>query len=456
MRKRKGFLRLENIFEMYSLKNIFSEERLKYLLIFLVAFIPQLIIVITRSPVLLWDENAYLATAKKFLGIGNYSEDYRFPLLWWLLIPLIAIFGDNITLIKIVLILIYSISVVFLFRIFEEYYKNSWKNGLFVLFYILNGVILFWASRIYPDVLGASFLIFSLYFYYRYYHKKNDRDLIFSTFFGVLSFLAKFYYGLWLIILLITLENKAKVRFLMYSLLFLSPWLLYNLIHYGNPLWNLIEQYRVAYSWQHPEPIIKFINNLLIYIGFLVTPLLFYKKINAAERPIYFYTLILLIYFAIFVKLKDPRYFTAILPTLIIIARATIDRIPGTLFTLLLVYIFSAGQSALKGIGDIIHYRYCWDGADIISFAINYLKNKNASVVLSNCCWTWIGNTLGIEVYALWSEDVQYLIQLYNPDYIVYSPNYGIMLNYSFEGLKKVIEYEDVCGLKVIIYEKIK
>ncbi len=458
MRRRKDFLRSENISEMYSLvryfKNIFNEEVSRYFLIFLLAFVPQLIIIFTESPILLWEENIHLATAKKFIEADNYSEGFQFSILEWILASLIVIFGDNITIIKIVLILIYSISVIFLFKIFEEYYKDSWKNSLFTFFYVVNGINLFWASRICSDVLGASFLILSLYFYYRYYYKREDKDLVCSTFFGVLSFLAKLYYGLWLVILLMTLENRVKVRFLMYLLIFVFPWLLYNIIYYESPLRVLINQYNITFSWQHSESILRFINNLLVYIGFITVSLLLYTKINAVERPIYFYTLILLVYFTVFVEFNNPRHFIAILPTLIILARATVDRIPGTLLILLLAYTFSAGQSALKGINDIIQYRFCWDGTDIISFAINYLRNHNASVVLSNCCWIWIRNTLGIESYALWSENVSYLIQLYKPDYIVYSPNYGILLNYSFKNLEEVVEYEDVCGLKVIIYSR--
>jgi hypothetical protein len=59
-----------------------------YIYIFLILFIPQLIILLLSPPILFWDEYSYLDNVKHVLLNTPYFEYYRFPLLWWILIPI--------------------------------------------------------------------------------------------------------------------------------------------------------------------------------------------------------------------------------------------------------------------------------------------------------------------------------------------------------------------------------
>jgi len=431
--------------------------KVEYFTLFLFIIIIYGILTYFSSPILLWDENVYLLNAKKILEISEYSEEFRFPLLSWLLVPLIFFFGENIFLIKIFFLIIFSISIVFFYSLLEKYYKDSWKNIMIVIFLLLNGLLLFWANRIYPDVLGISFLIFSIYYLYKFQEENKIKYLILLSLFSVLSFLTKFYFGVFASIIFsyyLIKDKKVALKYTIFSLLFLSPWLIYNYLFYGNPLWNLLEQFRLAYLWQYHEPLSKFINNLLNYFGFLLLPLIIFsinfKKLNDYEKILFIYTIIMLIYFSFFVKMKDPRYLISIIPTIFVFARKSLE-IPSFILILSFLYGISTSISFYNGIKNIIEYNRCWDGTDVISFTIHYLKKNNATSVISNCCWVWIANYLNIKAYSLWT-DIDYLVELHKPDYIVCG-NFG--LKYDCDGIKyrKEIEYIDFCGNWVKIYK---
>jgi len=101
-----------------------------YIYIFLISFIPQLIILLLSPPILFWDEYSYLDNVKHALLNTPYFEYYRFPLLWWILIPISYITNFNVFFIKLFLISIFSLSTVFLYKILEEY-NNVFNLSLF-------------------------------------------------------------------------------------------------------------------------------------------------------------------------------------------------------------------------------------------------------------------------------------------------------------------------------------
>lgn len=431
----------------------FLKNKLNYLLIFIFTFLTQLFVILLSPTVLLWDENVYIANAKYVLGIGKYFEYFRFPLLWWILIPLVSIFKESFLIYRLFISLIFSISVIFLYKLFESIEKNNLKILFFILLIILNGLILFWGNKVYPDILSVSFLIFSIYFYYKFLEKNLEKDLILYSLFGILSFLSKYPFGIWLFTSWLFLDKNKKIKATIYFIIFLIPFFLYNLINYKNPIFIFLEQFRVVYLWQIKEPITKFFKDLLMYLGFLSFSMFLLPK-NKFEKSIYLLNLLSFVYFAFFVYMKDPRYLLQILIPSVILFYIKIDSFKTINFFMYLFLGISLFYSSFNGIfGNIFEYILCYGETSSIYQSIVFLKNMNPKTIISNSFWVWYANYLNIEAYSIYSEDIEYLIKKHSPDFIVYSENYGILLNLNLEKFEKIFEYKDFCGIDVKIYK---
>ena len=415
------------------------------------SLIPQIILIYFSPSTLLWDENVYLANAKHVLGITPYFEYFRFPLLWWLLIPLIFLFGVNLWIIKIFLITIFSLSIIFLYKILKDIEDNFLINLMFIILVVFNGLILFWTNKIYPDVLGMSFLIFSIYFFYKYLKNEKKTDLILYSLFAILSFLTKYTYGIWFISIFF-LKKKDTIKALSLFLIFLLPYFIYNTILYNNPIYIFIEQFELAYKWQNREDIFKFLDNLASYIGFYLIFLIFPPK-SKFEKSLYLYSILSIIYLAFFVPQKDPRYLIQILPIPIIILRNKIKEIPFSKIILFFFLYINLVYSIALGIYSIIDTYICYGPLSSVYQSIEFLRNVNATRVISNSFWVWYGNHLNIPAYSIYNDSLDLFIKEYEPDYIVYSKNYGLNVSLDLSRYKLVFSYVDICGIDVKIYK---
>ena len=425
-----------------------------YIYIFLISFIPQLIILLLSPPILLWDEYSYLNNVKHVLLNTPYFEYYRFPLLWWILIPISYITNFNIFLIKLFLIFIFSLSIVFLYKILEEY-DNIYINYILILFYSLNGLFLIWASRIYPDILSSSLLVFSIYFYIKYFKDSKEKNLISYSLFSVLSTLSKYEYGLWLISSIIFLKNIDKLKTIIYSLLFLTPYFLYNLILYNNPIFIFIEQAEVVYKYTSYHPISLFLFNLLIFSSaYLFSLLQNPKKIENYNKSIYLYVILSIIFLAFFVKSKDPRYILMMLPPFLILTRIFINKIKGLQFSYLFLFSILNIVSMYYGIIFLINYNTNLGNTylNYIYRASDYLKQYNPQVILTNDNWPMIAYYTHSQVYIMYNAT--YLIPRVYPQFIVYSPNCGVPFpfNPNDYNISLIYYYIDPNSCQIYVY----
>jgi len=425
-----------------------------YIYIFLMSFIPQLIILLLSSPILLWDEYAYLDNVKHVLLNIPYFEYYRFPLLWWILIPISYITNFNIFFIKLFLIFIFSLSTVFLYKILEEY-DNKYINYILILFYSLNGLFLIWVSRIYPDVLASSLLIFSIYFYIKYFKDNRERNLILYSLFSVLSILSKYEYGLWLISSIIFLKNKDKLKTILYSLLFLTPYFLYNLILYNNPIFIFIKQAEVVYTYTSYQPLLLFLFNLSIFSSvYLFSLLQNPKKLENYNKSIYLYTILSIIFLAFFVKSKDPRYILMILPSFLILTRIFINKIKGLQFPYLFLFSLLNIISMYYGIISLINYNTNLGNTylNYIYEAMDYLNQYNPKVILTNVDWPMVAYYTNSQVYIMYNAT--YLIPRIYPQFIIYSPNCGVSspFNPNDYNISLIYYYIDPNDCQIYIY----
>ncbi|BFI73508.1 hypothetical protein YN1_4950 [Nanoarchaeota archaeon] len=432
-----------------------KDDLKKYIYIFLISFIPQLLVIITSPPILFWDEYAYLDNVKHILFNTPYFEYYRFPLLWWTLPPIAYITNFNIFAIKLFLVIIYSLSTVFLYKILRKY-NDNWINFLLILFYSINGLILIWGSRIYPDILAMSMLIFSIYFYTRFLEDNKERNLILYSLFSDLSILAKYEFGLWIISSLVFLKNnKDRIKTIIYSLIFALPYFLYNIILYHNPIYIFIKQAEVVYTYTSSQPITLLVYNLLIFSGiYLLSLFQNPKKFNNSEKAIYLYIILSLIFLAFFVKAKDARYILMLLPVFVIITRKFIENIKGLRLPYFLLFSISGIISMYYGFIFLLNYNTNLGNTylNYVYQASMFLNQYKPKVILTNVFWPMIAYYTNAQVYIMYNAT--YLIPRVYPQFIVYSPNCGTPFPFDPENynISLIYYYIDPNDCSIYVY----
>lgn len=399
------------------------------------------------SPLLLWDENVYLSNARSHISESNFTEDFRFPLLEWL-IALVWLPGESLLVAKIFLILITLATVFFTYLISKEYFSEK-KSFLIALGFALSALIVFWGFRIYADIPALFFTVVSFYCLLKKEKAPRKKESLFLALAGImaaLAFLARFSFALFAfsfgIYCIFRKKYKDLMIFAIFFVLALAPWFIYNQIHYQNPVWDLKEQYSGVAKWTDFEPPAKHLKNLFMSMGIfsLLLPLGFYSFYKRRKEGkliwlVLIYTVVSLLYYFFLVKMKDMRYYIPFLPFLYIIAfdgffwiesrinKKTMKKLVYLLVMINIALVFSTTLVYIVKTGD--YGRNCAFYQSIL-----YLEEKNAYnvTVLSNS-WPWFGYHLNARVASFWTDNVGVLIDIYDPDYFVYDDAAGIPFN---------------------------
>ncbi len=254
---------------------------------------------------------------------------------------------------------------------------------------------------------------------------------------------------------------------IIFFLIALSPWLIYNQIIYQNPIWDLQQQFSVVQQWTSLQPILNQAINLFYVLGIFIIPLIlgfysFIKKDN--KKPLKWivlsYTLISLIYYFFFVKLKDIRYYLASLPFLYLLVVEGIiflkEKIKNKkLIIIILIILLLNSLTLAYGVINIIKNEGDCNRHGAMFESISYLKTnvKETDIIASNC-WPWFGYSFNIKTFSPWTSPEKFI------------KNYGVSKvvicswfeqPYSKEELNTLIlekEIIDKCGKKIIIYKK--
>lgn len=415
------------------------------------------------SPLLMWDENVYLGNARGHLGVSNLKEDFRFPLPEYLISFVWLIFGESIIIAKL-LVIAFSVGSVYLFyKISEHYFKERaiWPTLLFSF----SSLFIFWGFRIYTEPFALFFLLFSFYMLLKNHY-------FISGILGGLSFLSKFNFALYSVAVVAVLffewDKKIidKIKKIGYYclgfLVIISPWLIYNYISYGNPIWDLTEQARVIALWTRPEPIVNQIINLLGILGILFVFLLFgffemLKRRKKEDLIILLSVVLSIVYFLFFINLKDARYHYVNLGFYYIIAfegvlflQSKFKKYSKWIFAIALIFVLIFAGFAIGG--TVFRGRCDANGAEMKS--INFIKsNSNSGDLIISNYWPWFGYYNNNRVMSFFDPSIKNMLY-YKPKFLVYSPNLGDSYNKSAldDNLVLVKDYGDDCGNRVFIY----
>ncbi len=407
---------------------------------------------------LLWDENAYLGNARNIIAHSNYTEDFRFPLLNFLISFIWLFTGESLFAAKL-LIMVFGVLSVFIFYLATRFYFDRKKSLFVTSAFSFSYLVLYWSFRVYTDIPGMFFVFLSFYFLLRGINRKN---VFLSAISSALAFLMRFPFGLFPFSVVLYFIYKKKFSnipvFLLSMFIIFIPWFSYNyLAHSGDPLYDLKNQWAIVYTYTTPEPITNHIINLFVSMNILALfiPFGLYRqfKNNAKMRFIIFvYLLIFVAYFFFLSNIKLSRYFIAALPFLYLVSGEGLEYLKKFQIPIVIISLALSVFTISNFVGNNSH---CNTGGPLQP-SIEYVCSQKPGKVASNF-WPYFGYACNSKITGLSSDDLDGMIQTQKPEYIIYSPQYGEIYNKTKLDANKNLRLEKnltgVCGESVFIYK---
>lgn len=168
------------------------------------------------------DEGVFLTISNGLLnGKSPYKDffDHKTPGIYFLLTPIIDLFGKNIFALKLFLILNNLISAILVFFISEKIKKGS---GIFSSLLFLFTSVFFQGNRLITEPFMITFILGSIYFYLN--SNKNNRYLLFSGITAGIAVLLKQTAIINFLILTYFMHRDNKEMLKEYFIGFLTPW----------------------------------------------------------------------------------------------------------------------------------------------------------------------------------------------------------------------------------------
>ena len=430
MRKRGSFLR-EN----------------KAIFLVLIVCICMLSLFALRMPVTEWDENAYLANARSHLGIAHYTEEFRFPLLEFMISSVWSFTGENIVVIRMMMILFYAALIYIFYLTLREFAAE--KTALIgAIAFGLSSLMVYFGFRIYTDIMALFFAMFSFYIIIISKRSRNPMLMVsIAGFAAGLSFLSRFTMALFPIIAGAFMLKERRFKDLLFyaggCFAVLLPWMLYNLLVYHNPLWELLEQYKIVAQYTSPGSALAQLMNLAANIGpliaLLVPAAIFLLKKSKKDRSkdelkkwlwlALVYIAVYSIYITFFANIKIQRYLFAFIGFLYLVFFVGLDymlnnwkRALNTLAVSLIICWIIASLAIT--IGKISSDIKCGDkGAKLESIKYMSESTKPGNDIISNE-WPLYGYYNNLRVHSYWA-DIPTLIREHNPVFFIYNSLVG-------------------------------
>ncbi|MFO8015527.1 MAG: glycosyltransferase family 39 protein [Candidatus Woesearchaeota archaeon] len=263
------------------------------------------------TPVLMWDENAYLANARSHISESNYREDYRAPLLEYIIASVWYFTGESIFTARLAVSLMAVASIFLVYLITRDIFRESRDAGsgkkarredtsgrsaggiidyrptMFALIFGICPLFLFWGNKAYPNVPALFLATASFYFIMKSamnsgegYDDSSEASIynpaVISGVFAGLAFLMRYTMALFAVsvfaYLIFTRRGRQLFSFAAASFLAILPWLFLNILEHGNPLHSLIYSYNQISSYtagSYAPPIVQ-LQNIAGFMGILL------------------------------------------------------------------------------------------------------------------------------------------------------------------------------------------
>jgi 4-amino-4-deoxy-L-arabinose transferase-like glycosyltransferase len=372
------------------------------------------------QPLLLWDENAYLGNARSHLSDANYTEDFRYPLLEFIITAVWSMTGESIFAARFVLVLFYLATIYLFFLITQKQVKQS---GLLTLLFSFSSILIFWGFRIYTDVLVLFFILLSFHLL----QKQRSRYVFFAGIATGLAFLTRFtaiiLVGAIVINYLLKKDIKNTAFFLLGCLLSISPWLIFNYATYGDPLWDFKGYQDIVSRYNAFMSPLLFIEQIIATTHIFFIGLLFQIKKawrDSNQRLMLIYIILHIAYIGFVSDVKSDRYVISILPFIYILGWSFITNIQRSTARKVAITMTGIFTFLLLSIALVqIQYQFSCDKGGSIAQSIDYLSSQQDIDVLSNV-WPWFGYYNNFRVHSLYTTNIDELLQTHHPKYFIY------------------------------------
>ncbi|GEM_PF-6293767 len=452
-----------------------------YLLLVL-AFVAYLVLAL-RVDIPDWDALCYIMNAKTLLGKEAYFEWHR-PILWPFLI---AIFGGSELAAKLLGVFLATFTVYAIYLLSKEMF-DEWTGIYSSAIFMVIPLIQYWAYRMYTSIPMIGLSAMAFYFLVRYTKQKKDRgkevDLYLFFLFSALAYLMRYvglmtlFVGLFYLVLIKKI-NKKNVKYILYGLvifsLILSPWLYFNYVNTGDPLYSpkiaKAQMDRVAptqldfyfrkwgVTFTYPLTVLVVIGLLFFYFRDLkVKDSIVIKNKEYLLALLIFFSYFL--YFQAFLNLKLTRYLIpCMLGWSILSGKGLKDLVSlfkgkeaylryGSIVVLLLIFV---GGTYLN-MGSIMH---CGSDVDELSSFLNSLDGNGASTLwpymnyYSDMRVKWIPHTYGELENDTKTLGVRYVIVTEHP----IEPTWATTHFFDSNGNWTLLKTFDICLGRIGIYE---
>ncbi len=413
-----------------------------------------------------WDEAVYLSNARDKVNQSYFLEDFRFPLLeytvgfFWLFFPLSTISAQS-------LMIVFSLWSIWILYVLlkEEKIPTPIQIGILLL-YGLMPLLLEWSFRAYGDIPSIAAMMMSIYAYIRYTKTKTSFWLYMWVAMAVVSFLFRFSTILFIIPLGIHFLSGKKdiLKAILAGLLLLSPWLIFNYITYGNPLWDLTAQGSVILEYTTMQSVSEWIPALqqnFHYILLLsMIGLVTLKKKDHLPLLLASILLIHVLFHSFVVRLKLDRYILVFAPFIFFFAARGAQQLQQRLkqqgrkiiigiFALLIIITTSHAIS--------YHQQFVQDETCKEFYEISTQLSIPQGARVASTDWAYYGWFLNVHASATWTSNLSDLFYPIPPDYIILHKPGSIQVDYeafaTSPHLEKIQQHKVNCGREVIIYK---
>ncbi len=302
---------------------------------------------VTYNQGLWWDEAVYIGLSRG-LTQGHYSlesgtsiETFRPPMLPFLLMPI----HGSMELIRILMVIISIISVISVYFLAKEIFSKD--VGFFAALLLAgNNLFIFFNNKILSEPLFIAFFSLSLLFFFKWKRSSKYKFLVLAGIFSGLTFLTRYFGSLLILAYVIYfayhLIRKDRVNNLKYLVILLisiavvlSPWMINNYNHYGDPIGGFTENYRV-YSDSNRQNLLQGVSDIFSGWGLstlLIVGLICLFKERKLNKHLSIIILLLILTVASYLILphKEVRYLLSFSPIYLTLAAFGIVKLSSTL-----------------------------------------------------------------------------------------------------------------------------
>lgn len=136
------------------------------------------------------DMNFFKPRINNFTGEKGITGS-EFPIIYYLAAISYKLFGFNDMYLKLINLLVFSLGVFYLFRLSQLFVRNAVVSCLLVAAVITSPVLLYYSANVSPDTAAFGLVLSAWYFFFRFIHTHQKRQLYLFLIFATLAALIK-------------------------------------------------------------------------------------------------------------------------------------------------------------------------------------------------------------------------------------------------------------------------